>query len=95
MDTRLPHLKRFPKSEAMEINLADFFPKTDTAQNLQGKATSELSQPEMLLLTEIRKFSATLSKEDKILFLGMVRKMATVPPHDVKLLRSSPRSPEY
>jgi transcriptional regulator with XRE-family HTH domain len=95
----VPSLETLAKiAEAMEINLADFFPGTDTAQDRQTrKALGELSQEEILLLTEIRKCSTTLSTDDKTLFLGMIRKMATVvaPPRNVKSVRTAPRSAEY
>jgi len=95
----VPSLETLSKiAEAMEINLADFFPGADTAQDRQTrKVLGELSQEEILLLTEIRKCSTTLSTDDKTLFLGMVRKMATVvaPPRSVKPVSAGPRTVEY
>lgn len=95
----VPSLETLSKiAEAMEINLADFFPGTDTAQDLQTrKVLGELSQAEILLLTEIRKCSTTLSNDDKTLFLGMVRNMATVvaPPRSIKPVSAGPRIVEY
>jgi transcriptional regulator with XRE-family HTH domain len=95
----VPSLETLAKiAEAMEINLADFFPGTDTAQDRQTrKVLGELSQEEILLLTEIRKCSTALSTDDKTLFLDMIRKMATVvaPPRNVKSVSTVPRSAEY
>ena len=95
----VPSLETLAKiAEAMEINLADFFPGTDTAQDRQTrKVLGELSQEEILLLTEIRKCSIALSTDDKTLFLDMIRKMATVvaPPRNVKSVSTAPRSAEY
>ena len=73
--------------QAMEINLAEFFPGGDSAQDLQTrKVLSELSKEEILLLIEIKKCSTTLSDDDKKLVLGMIRKMATIvpPPRNAK-----------
>ena len=69
-------------AEAMEINLVDFFPGTDTAQDCQTrKALGELSTDEIYFLTEIKKCCTALSHDDKKLVLGMIRKMAiAVPP---------------
>jgi transcriptional regulator with XRE-family HTH domain len=95
----VPSLETLAKiAEAMEINLADFFPGTDTAQDRQTrKVLGELSQQEILLLTDIRKCSTALSADDKNLFLGMIRKMATVvaPPRNVKPVSAAPRTAEY
>jgi transcriptional regulator with XRE-family HTH domain len=79
----VPALETLAKiAEAMDINLADFFPGADSAQDRETrKVLSGLSQEEIRLLTEIQKCSATLSKDDKNLFLGVIRKMAiAVPP---------------
>jgi transcriptional regulator with XRE-family HTH domain len=66
-------------AEAMEINLADFFPGADSVQDRETrKVLGELSAREIQLLTEMKKYAATLSKDDKSLLLGVVRKMATV-----------------
>ena len=68
-------------AEAMEINLADFFPGADSAQDRETrKVLGGLSKEEILLLTEIKKCSATISKDDKDLLLGVIRKMAIVVP---------------
>jgi transcriptional regulator with XRE-family HTH domain len=95
----VPSLETLAKiAEAMEINLGDFFPGADSAQDRQTrKVLSELSQEEILLLTQIRKCSTTLSSDDKTLFLGMIRKMAAVvaPPRSVKPVSAGPRSAEY
>ena len=78
----IPSLETLTKiAEAMEINLVDFFPGADSAQDRQTrKVLGELSADEILFLTEIKKCSTTLSDEDKKLVLGMIRKMATVVP---------------
>jgi len=78
----VPSLETLAKiGEAMDINLADFFPGGDSAQDLQTrKVLSELSKEEIIFLTEIKKCSTTLSDDDKKLVLGMIRKMATVVP---------------
>src|SRR5579862_6577488 len=66
---------------AMKISLADFFPGADSEQDRETrKILSGLSKEEIRLLTEIQKCSATLSKDDKNLFLGVIRKMAMVVP---------------
>jgi len=78
----IPALETLVKiAGAMEINLADFFPGTDTPQDRETrKILSGLSQEEIRLLIEIQKCSATLSNDDKNLFLGVIRKMAIVVP---------------
>ena len=94
----VPSLETLAKiGEAMEINLADFFPGGDSAQDLQTrKVLSELSKEEIIFLTEIKKCSTTLSDDDKKLVLGMIRKMATVvpPPRNPKSV-SVARRAEY
>jgi transcriptional regulator with XRE-family HTH domain len=81
----VPSLETLAKiAEAMEINLADFFPGAHSAQDLETrKVLSGLSKEEIRLLTDIQKCSATLSKDDQDLLLGVIRKMAIVvpPPH--------------
>ena len=68
-------------AEAMDIELTDFFPGPDSVQDRQTrKALGELSQEEILFLTEIRKCSTALSDDDKKLALGMIRKMAMIVP---------------
>ncbi len=71
----VPSLETLAKiAEAMEIALADFFP--GAAQKMLG----ELSEDEIRFLSEIKKYSTTLSEGDKRLVLAMIRKMATVMP---------------
>ena len=68
-------------AEAMEISLADFFPGSDTPQDRETrKILGELSEEEIRFLAEIKKYSTTLSDEDKKLVLAMIRKMATIAP---------------
>jgi transcriptional regulator with XRE-family HTH domain len=78
----VPSLETLAKiAGAMKINLADFFPGSDSVQDREThKILSGLSQEEIRFLTEIHKCSATLSKDDKNLFLGVIRKMAIVVP---------------
>ena len=54
-----------------------------TAERLPGSAevlVGELSEEEIRFLADIKKYSATLSDDDKKLVLAMIRKMATVIP---------------
>lgn len=76
----VPSLETLAKiAEAMEINLADFFPGADTAQDRETKRIlGELSEEEIRFLGDIKKYSSTLTEEDKKLVLAMIRKMATV-----------------
>jgi transcriptional regulator with XRE-family HTH domain len=76
----VPSLETLAKiAEAMEINLADFFPGSDTPQDRETrKILGELSDEEIRFLAEIKKYSTTLSDDDKRLVLAMIRKMATV-----------------
>jgi len=78
----VPSLETLAKiAEAMEISLADFFPGSDTPQDRETrKVLGELSDEEIRFLAEIRKYSTTLSEDDKKLVLAMIRKMATVVP---------------
>ena len=65
----------------MEISLADFFPGTDTPQDRETrKVLGELSEEEIRFLADIKRYSTTLSDDDKKLVLAMIRKMATVIP---------------
>jgi len=76
----VPSLETLAKiAEAMEINLADFFPGSDTAQDRETKKIlGELSEEEIRFLGDIKKYSTTLTEDDKKLVLAMIRKMATV-----------------
>ncbi len=76
----VPSLETLAKiAEAMEISLADFFPGSDTPQDRETrKILGELSDEEIRFLAEIKKYSTTLSDDDKRLVLAMIRKMATV-----------------
>ena len=78
----VPSLETLAKiAEAMEINLADFFPGTDTVQDRETrKMLGELSEEEIRFLADIKRYSTTLSEDDKKLVLAMIRKMATVIP---------------
>ena len=81
----VPSLETLAKiAEAMEINLADFFPGSDTAQDRETKKIlGELSEEEIRFLGDIKKYSSTLTEDDKKLVLAMIRKMATVVAHPV------------
>jgi transcriptional regulator with XRE-family HTH domain len=74
----VPSLETLAKiAEAMEISLADFFPGLDTPQDREmRRILGELSPDEIRFLGEIRRYSNTLSEEDKKLVLAMIRKMA-------------------
>jgi transcriptional regulator with XRE-family HTH domain len=77
----VPSLETLAKiAEAMDMTLADFFPSMETAREREAKrALGELSQDEIRFLGEIKRYSSTLSDENKRLVLGMIRKMASVP----------------
>jgi transcriptional regulator with XRE-family HTH domain len=78
----VPSLETLAKiAEAMEISLADFFPGTDTAQDRETrKMLGELSEEEIRFLADIKRYSTSLSDDDKRLVLAMIRKMATIVP---------------
>lgn len=76
----VPSLETLAKiAEAMEMTLADFFPTMDTPKEREAKKVlGELSQDEIRFLGEIKKYSSTLTDDNKRLVLAMIRKMATV-----------------
>ena len=76
----VPSLETLAKiAEAMEISLADFFPMLETPREREAKkALGELSQDELRFLGEIKRYSSTLTHENKCLVLAMIRKMASV-----------------
>ena len=80
----------------MEISLADFFPGTDTPQDRETrKVLGELSDEEIRFLAEIKKYSTSLSNDDKRLVLAMIRKMSIVippPPRNGKSTGASHRT---
>ncbi len=78
----VPSLETLAKiAEAMEISLADFFPGTETPRDRDTqKMLGELSQDEIRFLSEIKRYSTTLSDGDKRLVLAMIRKMASLIP---------------
>ncbi len=91
----VPSLETLAKiAEAMEIALADFFPGAETPRDRDTqKMLGELSEDEIRFLSEIKKYSTTLSDGDKRLVLAMIRKMATViPPPQRKVV---PRRAAY
>jgi transcriptional regulator with XRE-family HTH domain len=95
----VPSLETLAKiAEAMEISLADFFPGTDTPQDRETrKVLGELSEEEIRFLAEIKRYSTTLSDDDKKLVLAMIRKMATIipPPRAGKPMQPAARRVEY
>jgi transcriptional regulator with XRE-family HTH domain len=78
----VPSLETLAKiAEAMEISLADFFPGTETPRDRDTqKMLGELSPDEIRFLSEIKRYSTTLSEGDKRLVLAMIRKMASMIP---------------
>ena len=88
----VPSLETLAKiAEAMEINLADFFPGSDTPQDRETrKMLGELSEEEIRFLAEIKKYSTTLSEDDKRLVLAMIRKMAAIPPPPQRATKQAP-----
>ena len=86
--TATPFLRSKPSrkiAEAMEISLADFFPGSGRSQDRETrKMLGELSEEEIRFLAEIKKYSTTLSDDDKRLVLAMIRKWPPLPrPHPV------------
>ena len=88
----VPSLETLAKiAEAMDIGLADFFPAHETQRDRDTqRMLGELSQEEVRFLAEIKRYSSTLSDSDKKLVLGMIRKMATVPPNARKQSQRRP-----
>jgi len=87
----VPSLETLAKiAEAMDINLADFFPGTETTRDRDTqKMLGEMSSDEVRFLVEIKRFTTTLSDGDKRLVLAMVRKMASLAPPPAR--RAAPR----
>jgi transcriptional regulator with XRE-family HTH domain len=92
----VPSLETLAKiAEAMEISLADFFPGLDTPQDRETRRIlGELSPDEIRFLSDIRRYSNTLSEEDKKLVLAMIRKMAETPPAPARKLTAARRNPD-
>src|ERR1700681_5048467 len=82
----VPSLEPLAKiAEAMDISLADFFPGTETARDRDTqKMLGELSEDEIRFLSEIKRYSTSLSDDDKRLVLGMIRKMASLIPRPTR-----------
>ena len=78
----VPSLETLAKiAEAMDISLADFFPGTETPRDRETqRMLGELSEDEVRFLSEIKRYSSTLSDGDKRLVLAMIRKMASLIP---------------
>jgi transcriptional regulator with XRE-family HTH domain len=93
----VPSLETLAKiAEAMEISLADFFPGSDTPQDRETrKMLGELSEEEIRFLAEIKKYSTTLTDEDKRLVLAMIRKMATLTPPPTRSNKAPARRALY
>jgi transcriptional regulator with XRE-family HTH domain len=90
----VPSLETLAKiAEALNISLADFFPGGQTQGDREvHKMLSELSEDEVRFLGEIKRYTTTLSDEDKRLVLAMIRKMATITPAPRRL---APRRSMY
>jgi transcriptional regulator with XRE-family HTH domain len=78
----VPSLETLAKiAEAMDISLAEFFPGTETPRDRETqRMLGELSEDEVRFLSEIKRYSSTLSEGDKRLVLAMIRKMASLIP---------------
>ena len=78
----VPSLETLAKiAEAMDISLAEFFPGTETPRDRETqRMLGELSEDEVRFLSEIKRYSSTLSDGDKRLVLAMIRKMASLIP---------------
>ena len=71
----IPSLDTLAKiASAMEVPLAQFF-AGDHSDN-GGKQFPQLSEDEILFLTQIRRYSSSLNDSDRKLVLAMVKKMA-------------------
>ncbi|HXE91642.1 MAG TPA: helix-turn-helix transcriptional regulator [Terriglobales bacterium] len=72
----IPSLDTLAKiAGAMEVPLAQFF--ADPARsNGSARALPQLSDDEVRFLTQIRRYSTSLSESDRKLVLAMVKKMA-------------------
>jgi transcriptional regulator with XRE-family HTH domain len=90
----VPSLETLAKiAEALSISLADFFPGGQTAGDRDvQKMLGELNDDEVRFLGEIKRYTTTLSDDDKRLVLAMIRKMATLTPPP---RRPAPRRPMY
>jgi transcriptional regulator with XRE-family HTH domain len=88
----VPSLETLAKiADAMDISLAEFFPGSETPHDRDTqKMLGELSDDEIRFLSEIKRYSSTLSDGDKRLVLAMIRKMATIIP-PLKTNRVAPR----
>jgi hypothetical protein len=76
----------------MDIALAEFFPGAETQHDRETqKMLGELSEDEIRFLSEIKKYSSTLSDGDKRLVLAMIRKMATILPPTPPVRKAAPR----
>jgi transcriptional regulator with XRE-family HTH domain len=89
----VPSLETLAKiAEAMDISLADFFPGTETPRDRDTqKMLGELSEDEIRFLSEIKRYSSTLSDGDKRLVLAMIRKMATLLPETASARKPAAR----
>ena len=78
----VPSLETLAKiAEAMDISLADFFPGAETTQDRETRRIlGELSDEEVKFLADIKRYSTSLSEDDKQLVMAMIRKMAATPP---------------
>ena len=87
----VPSLETLAKiAEAMDISLADFFPGTETPRDRDTqKMLGELSEDEIRFLSEIKRYSTSLSDDDKRLVLAMIRKMASLIPPPAR--KAAPR----
>jgi transcriptional regulator with XRE-family HTH domain len=70
----IPSLDTLAKiASAMELPLAQFF--SGAGEN-GGKRTTHLGEDEVRFLTQIRRYSPSLSESDRKLVVAMVKKMA-------------------
>jgi transcriptional regulator with XRE-family HTH domain len=78
----VPSLETLAKiAEALNISLAEFFPGSQTpSERDTQRMLGEMNEDEVRFLGEIKRYSTSLSDDDKRLVLAMIRKMASVAP---------------
>ena len=88
----VPSLETLAKiAEAMGISLAEFFPVPDTAEEREARrAVGEMSEEELHVLADVKRYTQGLSEPDKMLVLAMIRRMAAVPAEARRSLQRRP-----
>jgi|SRR5579884_2881758 transcriptional regulator with XRE-family HTH domain len=74
----VPSLETLAKiADALGMSLADFFPVPDTPEEREARRLAgELTEEELRILSDLKRYTAGMSENDRALVLLMIQRMA-------------------